>query len=71
MDAIYADDSASGKHTRTGRIPAADKTEYMCFNQRIDISILNDVSLKLPAKHRLIYGKWHQYATNEAMDSFW
>ena len=53
--------SASGKYTRPSQNlewPAAgiglhvnaDKTEYMCFNQRGDISTLHDSSLKLVDK---------------------
>ena len=60
------DDSASGKYTPPpaetllhsleqaaagiGLYVNADKTEYMCFNQRCDISTLNGSSLKLVDK---------------------
>ena len=66
MDADYADDIALLANTHaqaesllhsleraTGDISLevnADKTEYMCFNQRGDISTLNDGSLKLVDK---------------------
>ena len=50
-----------------------DKTEYMCFNQRGDISTLNGSSLKLtltqPKKQCLINRDWHQHETSEGMDS--
>ena len=62
MDADYTDDIALLAHTSTqaksllhsleqaaggiGLHVNADKMEYMCFNQKGDISTLNSVSLK-------------------------
>ena len=53
-DANYADDitllantSAQAETLLHNLEGAADKTEYMCFNQRGDISTLNGSSLKL------------------------
>ena len=53
----------------------AYKTEYMCFNQRGDISTLNGSSLKLvevhlPRKQCLINREKHQHATSKGMDSY-
>ena len=53
----------------------ADKTEYMCFNQRGNISPLNGRSetckqIHLPQKQCLIYRKRHQYVTSEGMDHY-
>ena len=48
------------------------KTEYMCFNQRGDISTLNGSSLKLvdlPRKQCLINRDRHQHATSKGIDS--
>ena len=48
----------------------AEETEYICFNQRGDISTLNGGPLKLewqvhlPLKQRLINREWHQHATS-------
>ena len=62
MDADYADDIVLLANTPTllhsleqaaagiGLHVNTDKTEYMCFNQRGDISTLNDSSLKLVDK---------------------
>ena len=76
MDANFADDIALLANTLTqaksllhsleraaggiGLHVDTDKTEYICFNQRGEISILNGASLKLGNKftyQRLIYGK--------------
>ena len=46
----------------------ADKTEYMCFNQRGDISSLIGPCLKLVDK--FINWEWHQHATGEGIESF-
>ena len=51
-----------------------DKTEYMCFNQRGDISTLNGSSLKLKDKFTyigssLINRDRHQHVTSKGMDS--
>ena len=51
----------------------AHKTEYMCFNQAGDISILNGSLLKLvhlPRKQCLINRDRHQHATRKGMDSY-
>ena len=54
----------------------AHKTEYMCFNQRGDISTLNGSSLKLveqvhlPRKQCLINRDRHQHATSKGMDNY-
>ena len=48
----------------------SEKTEYMCFNQKGDFSILNggvseiNGQVHLLRKQRLIYWKWHQYVTS-------
>ena len=53
-----------------------DKTDFMCFNQRADISTLNGRSLKqvdkftIPQKKRLIYRKLSQHVTSEGLDSY-
>ena len=56
----------------------ADKMEYMCFNQRGDISTQNSNSFSetsrqvhLPRKQCLINWEWHQHATSKDMDSYW
>ena len=53
----------------------ADKTEFMSFNQRGDISTLNGESetsgqVHLPRKQRLICRKWRQYTTSEGIDNY-
>ena len=52
----------------------AHKTEYMCFNQRGNISTLNGSSLKLdvhlPRKQYLINRERHQHVTSKGMDSY-
>ena len=54
----------------------ADKMEYMCFNQRGDISILNGNSVKLvdkyhrPRKQCLINRDRHQHMTSKGMDNY-
>ena len=53
----------------------ADKTEYMYFNQRSDISTLNGNSLKLVGKFTylgssVINRERHQHATSKGMDSY-
>ena len=52
-----------------------DKTDYMCFNQRDDISALKGGPLKsgqvlLPWKQCLINWESHQLATSKGMDSY-
>ena len=50
----------------------ADKTEYMCFNQRGDISTLKSGPLKVVHPHRkqcLIKRERHKYATSKGIDS--
>ena len=53
-----------------------DKTEYICFNQRSDISTLKGGPQKLVDKFSylqkqcLINWEWHQYATSKYMDSY-
>ena len=53
-----------------------DKMEYMCFNQRGDISILNGSSLKLVDKFTylgrqcLFNRNRHQHATSKGIDSY-
>ena len=89
-DADYADDIALLANTPTqakfllhslelaargiGLHVDAEKTEYMCFNQKGDISILNGGSLKLldnsNRKRGLIYWKLYQCATNKGMDCY-
>ena len=56
---------------------SADKTEYMCFNQRGEIYTLNGRSLKLvdkftylPRKQCLINRDRHQHMTSKSMDSY-
>ena len=56
---------------------SADKTEYMCFNQRGVISTLNGTSLKLvdkfvhlPKKQCLINRERHQHTTSKGTDSY-
>ena len=55
----------------------ADKIEYMCFNQRGDISTLKGGSsetsgqVNLPRKKYLINREWHQQATSKGMNSHW
>ena len=51
------------------------KTEYMCFNERGDISTLNVSSetrrqVHLPRKQCLIYRDRHQQAIRKGMDSY-
>ena len=51
----------------------AHKTEYMCFNERGNISTLNGSSLKLvdlPQKQCLINRDKHQHVTSKDMDSY-
>ena len=51
----------------------ADKMEYMCFNQRGEISTLNGSSLKLvhlPRKQCPINRKRHRHAANKSIDSY-
>ena len=50
----------------------ADKTEYMSFNQRGDISTLNETrgQVYLPWKQCLINRERRQHATSKGMDSF-
>ena len=55
----------------------AHKTEFMCFNQKGDISTLDGTSLKLVdeftylgRKQRLINRKGHRHTANEGMDSY-
>ena len=54
-----------------------DKREYMCFNQRGDISTLNDSSLKLVDKFTYLGSSVsstetrHQHTTSKGMDSYW
>ena len=45
----------------------AHKTEFMCFNQKGDISTLDRTSLKL---QRLINRKRHRHTANKGMDSY-
>ena len=47
----------------------ANKTEYMCFNQRGDISTIKGGSLKLVDK--FTYQEWHQHTTRKGSDSYW
>ena len=46
----------------------AHKTEFMCFNQKGDISTLDGTSLKLVDK--FTYLKRHRHTANEGMDSY-
>ena len=47
----------------------ADKTEYINFNQRGDISTLKGGPLKLMDKFTyLIKREWYQHATSKGMD---
>ena len=54
----------------------AEKTEYMCIYQRVNISTLNGCPLKpsgqvhLPQKQLLINLEWHQRTTSKGMDSY-
>ena len=49
----------------------AEKMEYVCFNQRGDISTLNGCGqVHLPRKQCLINRDRHQYATNKGMDGY-
>ena len=47
-----------------------DKLEYMCFNQRGEISTLEGSSLKLVDKFTYL-GSRHQHMTSKGMDSYW
>ena len=47
-----------------------DKTEYMCFNQRGDISTENGSSLKLVDNFIYLESR-HQHATSKSMDNYW
>ena len=47
----------------------AHKTEYMCYNQRGDISTLDGTPLYLPRKQHLINRKGLRHAANKGMDS--
>ena len=54
---------------------SADKTPYMCFNQRGNISTLKGGPLKLVDKSTyfgkcLINWEWHQRMTSKGMDSY-
>ena len=87
-DADYADDIALLANTPTqdqtllhsleraaadiGLHVNADKTEYMCLNQRGVVSTLNGTSgqVHLPRKQCFINRKWHQHATSKGMDSY-
>ena len=93
MDIDYADDIALLANTPTqaktrlhslewatagiGLHVNADKTEYICFNQRGDIT-LNGSSLKLVDKFIYLRSSVsstktdrHQHATSKGMDSYW
>ena len=54
----------------------ADKTEYMCINQRGNISTLKSGPLKLvdkvhlPWKQRRINREWHQHVTSKGIESY-
>ena len=50
----------------------ARKTEFMCFNQKGDISTLDGTGWKihLPKKQRLINRKRHRHTANEGIDSY-
>ena len=54
----------------------ADKTECMCFNQRVDFSRLNGSPLKLVDKFTYLgnsvssTGEWHQHAISKSIDSY-
>ena len=53
----------------------SNKTEYMCFNQRCDISILNGSSLKLVDKFTYqgsspINRDIYRYVTSKGMESY-
>ena len=39
---------------------SADETEYMCFNQKGDISFEISEQVHLPRKQRFINWEWHQ-----------
>ena len=90
MDADYADDiallaniptqSESLLHSLEGAAGGigfhvnADKTEYMCFNQRGNISTQNGSSLELVDKYTYLGSsvsstKRHQHVTSKGMDS--
>ena len=81
---------ASGKYNHAGWVPKhslewaagdiglhvnAEKAEYMCFDQRSDISTLNG-PLKLvdkftfPRKQRFINREWHQQPNSKGMDIY-
>ena len=49
----------------------ADKMEYMCFNQRGDISTLKGGPLKLPREQCHINRERYQHVTTKGMDSYW
>ena len=89
-DADYADDIALLTNTPAqaetllhsleraaagiGFLVDAHKTEYICLNQKGDISTLNGSSLKLvdkevPRKQCLLNRDRHQHATSKGMDS--
>ena len=85
MDAEYADDitllTNTPAQTETllhsleraaagiGLHVNAEKTEYMCFSQRGDISTLNGSSLKLvPRKQCLLNQERHQHVTSKGID---
>ena len=51
----------------------ANKTEYMCFNQRGDIKgwfFETSGQVHLPWKQHLLNREWHQHATSKGIDSY-
>ena len=88
MDADYVDDIALLANTPTqaksqlhdleqaaggiGLHIIANKMEYMCFNQKGNISKLSEISghVYLPWKQHLIDWKWHQCMINKGMDCY-
>ena len=48
----------------------AGNTEFMCFNQRGDISSKTSGQVHLPRKQRFINREWHQHATSKGVDCY-
>ena len=50
----------------------ANKTEYICFYQRCNISSFETSGqVHRPRKQCLINREWHQHETSKGMDSYW
>ena len=57
----------------TGLYVNAHKTEYICYNQKGDISTLDGTpsrQIHLPSKQRRINRKGHRHEVNESIDSY-